>query len=264
MKKIVDLEALNLRSAPVISPQTRFAILHLGQEIEEIGPASAPGWLKVRAHVGGASRNGVVKAEIDGLPSLRDPGPPARETLVSEIIGEWLRFEQGQGKEHVAPFFKFVGQMWRAIGIDLDGKDRDQPWSAACISFAVRHAGEAVPKYKNFKFAAAHSKYMHDSIVKRNAENTRAPFWGFRLHEVRPQIGDLVCKWRVSPRDYDDAEASDAFKSHSDIIVSVRPDFVLAIGGNVGQSVNITRYKKTGAGFLAPRDGVFMHMVNRT
>jgi hypothetical protein len=56
---------------------------------------------------------------------------------------------------------------------------------------------------------------------------------------------------------------SDAFKSHTDIIVSVSPDFVLAIGGNVNESVNITRYEKTASGFLAAKDEVFMHMVNQ-
>jgi len=264
MKKIVDLEALNLRSAPVVSPENRIAILHLGQEVEELGPASAPGWLKVKASVGNSSKTGVVKAEIEGLASLRSPVAPQREALVTQAIGEWLRFEKGQGQEHQSPFFKFVGEMWRAIGLNLDGKDRDQFWSAAAISFMVRNAGEEVPRYKRFKFAAAHSKYMHDSIVKRNNNDTRAPFWGFRLHEKRPEIGDIVCKWRETPRDFEDAEASDGFKGHSDIVVSVRPDFLLAIGGNVGNSVNLTRYRKTGAGFLAPQNAVFMHMVNRT
>lgn len=125
----------------------------------------------------------------------------------------------------------------------------------------VRSAGGKASGYRKFKFAAAHSKYMHDAIAKRINKVDAAPFWGYRLHEVRPEIGDIVCKWRETPRDYDDAAASDAFKSHGDIIVSVRPDYVLAIGGNVRNSVNITRYRKTGAGYLAPQDGVFMHLV---
>ena len=33
--KFVDLEALNVRSAPVVSPSTRIGILHLGQRVEE-------------------------------------------------------------------------------------------------------------------------------------------------------------------------------------------------------------------------------------
>jgi len=262
--RIVDLEALNLRSAPDESTlANRIGILHLGQPVKEIGPASAVGWVEIDAEINGATKRGVVKGEIDGLPSLREPVSTAREALVAEAIKEWLRFEKGQGLEHHDPFFKFVGEMWEAIGQHLDGKDRDVPWSAATISFMVRHAGSAFPKYKNFKFAAAHARYIHDSVVQRKAGNMQAPFWGFRLHEKKPEIGDIVGRWRVTRRDFSDAESSDDFKSHTDIIVSVRPDFVLAIGGNVRQSVNITRYAKTGAGFLAPKDNVFIHMVNQ-
>lgn len=262
--KFVDIEALNFRSTPDSSTlNNRIGILHLGQLVEEIGPATKPGWLEIQAEVDGNSKSGVIKAEIDGLSALREPVSAEKEALVAQAIKEWVRFEKGQGLEFTDPFFKFVGEMWKAIGMDLDGKDRDVPWSAAAISFMVRHAGESAPKYKNFKFASSHGRYMHDSIIKRNANNSSAPFWGFRLHERHPGIGDLVGKWRETPRDYDDAAQRDDFKSHSDIIVSVRPDYVLAIGGNVAQSVNITKYEKTGAGFLAAKDNVFIHMVNQ-
>jgi hypothetical protein len=187
-----------------------------------------------------------------------------REALIAEAIKEWLRFERGLGLEHQTPFFKFVGEMWRAINLDLDGKDRDTPWSAAAISFMVRNAGKHFSRYNGFTFAPSHSRYMHASIKHRDAGDTNAPFWGFRLHEKRPEIGDLVGRWRESPRDYDDAATSDSFKSHSDIVISIKPDHVLAMGGNVRQSLNITRYSKTGAGFLAAEDGVFILMSNRT
>ena len=152
--------------------------------------------------------------------------------------------------------------MWQAIGQDLDGKDRDVPWSAAAISFIVRQAGTEFETYRRFKFAAAHSRYLHDSIVKRNAADQRAPFWGFRLHERRPAIGDIVARWRETPRTFDDAVHSDSFKSHTDIIISISPDFVLAMGGNVQQSMNITRYKKTPSGFVAADGEAMMLMVN--
>jgi hypothetical protein len=271
MKKYVDLEALNLRSEPVVSANTRIGILHLGQPVEELGQAGAAAWVRIRAEIAGVPKEGVVKAEIEaqsptGLftkASLRDPVSDAREALVAKAIKEWLRFEKGQGLEHHDPFFRFVGEMWHSIDLNLDGTDRDIPWSAAAISFVVRHAGQTFPRYNNFKFAPAHSRYLHDSIIKRRQNDGNAPYWGFRLFERQPQIGDIVGKWRVTPRDFDDAERSDAFKSHSDIIVSISPDFVLAIGGNVGQSVNITQYAKTASGFLAARDGVFIHMVNQ-
>ena len=264
--KFVDLEALNLRSSPnSSSTANRIAILHLGQTVNEIGPnAGAPDWLDVEVVIDSVKKKGMVKAEIDGLASLRDPvSNPAREALVAEAIKEWLRFEKGQGEENVVPFSDYVGQMWQAIGLKLNGKNRGVPWSAAAISFMVRNAGDTFPKYKNFKFAPAHAEYMHDSVVKGKAKDTSAPFWGFRLYEKHPEIGDIVGKWREKPRDFHDIETRNDFKSHSDLIVSVRPDFVLAIGGNVGQSVNITRYDKTPSGFLAPTNNVIIHMVNQ-
>lgn len=262
--KFVDLEALNFRSEPTITPATRIGILHLGQRVEEQGPSGQVGWVRVKALLEGIPKEGVVKSEINGKLSLREPVSQSREALVAEAIKEWLRFERGLGLEHHDPFYKFVGEMWQAIGLGLDGKDRDTPWSAAAISFMVRNAAKEIPKYGSFKFAPSHSKFMHASIMKRKSNDASAPFWGFRLHEKRPEIGDIVGKWRETPRDFEDAETSDSFKSHSDIIVSVTPDFVLAIGGNVGQSMNITRYEKTGAGFLAAHGGVFIHLVNQT
>jgi hypothetical protein len=263
--KFVDLEALNFRTSPDTSSlANRIGILHLGQSVKEIGPASAENWVEIEAEIGGVPKRGMVKAEINGLSSLREPVSKAREALISEAIKEWLRFEQGQGKEHIAPFSGFVGDMWNAIDLNLDGDDVGVPWSAAAISFMVRNAGKNFPKYNNFKFAAAHWKYMHDSIMKQKAEDTNAPFWGFRLFQKQPEIGDIVGQYRLRPHDFDDAAAGRAFASHCDIIVSERPDFVLAIGGNVRNSVSITRYEKTPGGFIDDNNGdTIILMVNQ-
>lgn len=270
MIKYVDVEALNLRSQPVVSPATRKALLHLGQRVETLADAPADGWWRVRTEVDGAPQEGFVKAVIAAQPatgfveqaSLREPVSDAREALVAEAVGQWKRFAFGQGKEHHDPFAGFIAEMWRAIGQNLSGRDRDIPWSAAAISFMVRKAGERVGMYRNFRFAPAHSKYMHDSIKQRRAGNTAAPFWGFELHERRPQIGDIVGYWRETPREFADAEAFDSFKSHTDIVVSVGTDVVLGIGGNVSDSVGITRYRKQPAGFLSDDKGVFILMAN--
>lgn len=263
--KFVDMEALNLRSAPNSSSlANRIGILHLGQPVKEIGPAATAGWVEIDAEIGGAIKRGFVKADIGGLASLREPVSKAREALVAEAIKEWLRFKQGQGKEHIDPFSDFVGQMWQAIGLDLNGDDVGVPWSAAAISFMVRNAGKNFPKYKNFKFAAAHWKYMHDSINKQKSSDASAPFWGFRLFQKQPEIGDIVGQWRLQPHDFDDAAAGRAFASHCDIIVSERPDFVLTIGGNVRNSVSISRYEKTPAGFIDDNNGdTIILMVNQ-
>jgi len=133
--KYVDLEALNIRSEPTIHPSTRIGILHLGQRIDQQGPTDRAGWIRIKADIEGVPREGVVIGEIDGRLSLREPVTEARETLVAEAIKEWMRFKKGLGIEHHEPFFKFVGEMWRSIGLNLDGKDRDTPWFAAAISW---------------------------------------------------------------------------------------------------------------------------------
>jgi len=101
--------------------------------------------------------------------------------------------------------------------------------------------------------------------MKENNGDSNAPFWGFQLFQKRPEIGDIVGQSRGKQQhDFADAAAGRAFESHSDIIVSIRPEFVLAIGGNVGQSVNISRYEKTPSGFIDDNGGdTIILMVNQ-
>lgn len=255
-KMYVDVEALNFRKAAVVEPGNRIAILHLCQQLETLSDADQSGWVKVRADVEGTAREGFVSGKF-----LRNPVAEAREALVAEAIREWLRFERGLGRETVDPFFKYVGEMWDAINLSLDGRDSDVPWSAAAISFMVRNAGEKFSKYKKFRFAAAHSRYIFDSISRQVNDDETAPFWGFRLFEKKPQLGDIVCRWRETPQTFETAAVSDAYKSHCDIIVRIGPDDLQAIGGNVGNSVNLTTYKKTPSGFVERADNVFALLV---
>jgi hypothetical protein len=258
MKKYVDALSLNVRSAPVVDPSNKLGVIFLGQPVDVLGAAGAQGWVRVAVELGGARIEGFVSEKF-----LRDPVSPTREALVAACIREWMRFARGLGQEHVDPFYRYVGEMWQAIGINLDGRDRDQPWSAAAISFMMRNAGAA---YSRFKFAAAHARYIHHSIRKREANDANTPFWGFRLHERRPQIGDLVCRWRESPIDYETARHRDDYKSHCDLVVHIdsEKNEVLGIGGNVSQSVSTTTYKLTAGDFLQASDGVFAMLANIT
>jgi hypothetical protein len=251
--KHVQSDALNLRSEPQIRDDNIIAVLMKGQSVDTLGAADTPGWLKVEASVNGGRRGGFVSARL-----LRDPASAAKERLISAAVTEWVRFDRGTGQEHLAPFHAFVGEMWRAIGQDLDGRDRDQPWSAAFISFIVRKAG---PEYSDFRFAAAHSRYIHDSITKRDA-GTVAPFWGFRLNEHKVGLGDLVCQWRTSKRTFDDAGSSDAFFSHCDVVVEVAPGSVRALGGNNGHTVGFKTYATNADGFLKAENKVFAVLRN--
>ncbi|HUD28382.1 MAG TPA: DUF2272 domain-containing protein [Novosphingobium sp.] len=256
MKKFVAVTSLNFRSAPRVAADTLVGPIFLGTPVEVTGAADAKGFIEAEADVDGTRTTGFVAERF-----LRGIESDAREDLVAGAVAEWLRFDRGLGKEHIDPFFRRVGEYWDKINLNLDGKDRDVPWSAAFISYVVRDAGAP---YAGFKFAAAHARYINDSIRRRG--NGGTPFWGFRLGERKPRIGDLVCRWRESPIDFDTAAERDSFKSHCDIVVAIDSlgDELLAIGGNVAHSVSVTRYKLTAGDFLADADGVFALLANVT
>ena len=143
-------------------------------------------------------------------------------------------------------------------GLDLDGTDRDVPWSAAFISFCVKTAGG----YSGFKVAAAHSKFTHQAI-RRRLDGVAGPFWGFRIHQHKPQLGDIVCKSRAgSGITFDIAAKEDAFKSHTDIVVHLTNAHAVTIGGNVSDSVSRTPYRLDSDGFLADTGKVFAVLRN--
>ncbi|HET7717029.1 MAG TPA: DUF2272 domain-containing protein [Bauldia sp.] len=258
---IVNVESLNFRSAPENAPDTLKGQVFLGQRLTHVEDAGVEGWVSCRATIEDAEDAGFVKAEF-----LRKPISKPREALVASVHREWMRFRRGTGLEHVPPFSGFVGEMWQNIGIDLDGTDRDQPWSAAAISFMVKNAGN---KYRKFKFASSHSKYIHHAIKAREADDRSVPFWGFRLSERKPRVGDLVCKDNpdFAPSvNFDVARELDAYRSHCDIIMKVDSERqrVLTIGGNVSHSVGITFYDLAPGDLLAPTNHVFALLANIT
>jgi hypothetical protein len=129
------------------------------------------------------------------------------------------------------------------------------PWSAAAISLIVRNAAKTVDGYKNFQESIGHSEYMWDSIRKAASGDLAAPFWGVTLDKAKPQVGDIIGSWRNTPFSFDrflTAPKNPETPCHSDIVVAVGPDLVLAIGGNVKQTVYATGYQVGGNGFLTP------------
>lgn len=259
MRVVAHRGGLNLRKTPAVAPDNvlgQFTFL----QVVDVEGAPQNGFLSCTGTIAGKPQGGFASAKF-----LRPLQSPQREALLDQAFIEHQRFQRGLGKEHVAPFAGFVGEMWRAIGLNLDGTDRDQPWSAAAISFMVRNAG---PAYARFKFAAAHSRFTHAAIQARRGNDARAPFWGFDLFEARPRPGDIVVRDNpdVAPSvDFDFASHSDSYRSHSDIIVHVDSEAqkAIAIGGNVGHSVGIAEYDLAPGDFLAPTQHTFALLVNR-
>jgi hypothetical protein len=260
-KMFVTTESLNFRGEPDDTIDNKIGSLFLTQPIEVLEEVDER-WVRARATVNGEEKEGFASKKF-----LRKPVTKNREALIASVHREYMRFERGMGKEHVSPFSQFVGEMWKSVGINnLDGTNRDQPWSAAAISFMVRKAGKS---YREFLFSPSHSRFIHQAINARFNSNTDVPFWGFRLHEVRPQIGDIVARDNpdFAPAvNFDVAKSLDSYRSHTDIVVHIDSanQRLLAIGGNVSHSVAVTVYDLAPGDFLADTRHTFALLRNIT
>jgi hypothetical protein len=233
----VRTEGLNLRETPggaIIKE------LSIGQAVTDLGAADVADWRRVQ--VDGV--NGVVFGKY-----LREPAAEQLEALLRAAINEWLRFDKGRANEKADPYYRYVGKMWTSIGERYDGRSQDAngkdvPWSAAFISYVVRNAG---PAYAKFKFAAAHSVFAHDAIQARFQELRNKPFWGYRRTEQRPSLGDIIVRNRNGNNySFDFAENHSRYESHSDVVVEVTSNVARVIGGNVGDTVTMRSFDRSG------------------
>jgi hypothetical protein len=105
------------------------------------------------------------------------------------------------------------------------------PWSAAFISWVMRTAGAG----NAFKYSPTHAAYTRAAIDNRHANNGN-PFKAYRVTELAPQVGDLVCKGRAGiGATYENIKPG--MKTHCDIVTEVRPNNLTLVGGNVNNSV---------------------------
>jgi hypothetical protein len=249
----VKSESLNLRETPEIKDGNIIASLPLAQEVETLTNNPSDRFWRVKTQLNGSTLEGFVSAAF-----LRAPVSLAKEKLILAAVKEWLKFSRGNKLEFEDPQYKYVGEYWTSIGLNLDGRDRDQPWSAAFISFVARTAG-----YSEFKFAPAHSTYVYDAVDKRQKNITTAPFWAFDVNELKPQLGNLVCRTREGVSITSMANLPrGGFKSHCDIIVEIRDSEVRTLGGNVNHSVSITSYPLDNDGFLRKVNNVYGMLKN--
>lgn len=246
----VNTDNLNLRSTPEVIDGNVISMLPLCQQVDVISSRAGERFCEIEAVLNGVTLRGFVSQRY-----LRAALSPAKEKLLKEAVNEWVFFERGQGKETEDPFFRRVGDYWQALNIDLDGTDTGVPWSAAFMSFIVRRAA-----YTGFKFSESHDTYIVDAKKKRLAGTTNAPFWLFRLTEHRPQLGDIVCMWRLVPQTYDNLPEN--FSSHTDVVVEVGDTVIKTLGGNVSDSVTRKTFNLRNDGFLKAEQNLFAIMRN--
>jgi hypothetical protein len=140
-------------------------------------------------------------------------------------------------------------------------------WSAAFISWVMASAGVDAPE---FRPDAAHSAYLDHLDALAAAWPQLAPFLPRDPSTHAPGIGDLVCRdrsRRALAAWADRAAERGQFRPmHCDIVVAAGAGVVEAVGGNVSDSVTLSRWETDGAGRLRPladRPPAIVIMENR-
>lgn len=168
----------------------------------------------VAVTIGDSPRDRIVTLAQSYLQSWQDVGPEVRELIVRDL---WEN----------------------AVGNVLP----NEPWSGA---FVVGVVNQAVPGA--LVSSAKHTHYA------------RAAFDGHGLYETLPaelvtdpRPGDIVIKPRPGGSEtFDDLRVRE-FPAHGDIITSVEPASVVAIGGNkLGANILEEVYPRAPSGALAP------------
>lgn len=185
----------------------------------------------------GARPTSSLTSAASVIPALDSEG--LRRKIVRVANQELARWGKGAIKETDPKLRKTLQDYWKT-GAGLNYSENQlgdaafqnaHPWSAAFISWVMKTAGAG----NAFKYSAAHAVYTHQAKENRLA-NSDNPFKAYRVTELAPQVGDLICSSRAgSGATYDNIAPS--MKTHCDIVTEVRPGRLVTVGGNVSNSV---------------------------
>lgn len=162
-------------------------------------------------------------------------------------------------RENQEPLTTQIKAYWQGIGLSFPGAG--EAWSAVFVSWCVKTAGATGTQ---FKFSAAHSRFVHAAIA--NAQSGNGVFHGRRLSEYAPKTGDILHNNRAGNRfDFDFAKANKEYKSHSAIVIEVGTDnrgrYLRTVGGNEADSVGMKEVRLTARGFVKNNDGLYISII---
>jgi peptidoglycan hydrolase-like protein with peptidoglycan-binding domain len=251
-----QLRGLRLAVDGISGPMTRSAIRDFqrqyGLTVDGIvGPQTERALIAAGAGTPpGGSTSPVPQPYVPVQPS---PSISAlRSNIVKIAVQEWQRWGKGTITECESSIRPVLEDYWRTgVGWVPSGSNwcSAYAWSAAFISWVMRKAGAG----NAFKYSSRHTDYVGAAKLNRLANNSN-PFKTYRLTEVAPRVGDLVCKERDgSGVTYDNVDKG-AYNSHCDIVTEVQPGKLITIGGNVSHSVKQTPVAIDTAGrVIAPK-----------
>lgn len=146
--------------------------------------------------------------------------------------------------KEIPRFFKDAGQTFESVEV---------PWSAVFVSACVKRAGATKDE---FRFAEAHSVFVHQAI--KNADAETGVFRGRDIAAHAPQIGDIIQNNRGGTKfNFAHARKESSYQSHSAIVVETGTDsqgrFALTIGGNEGDSIRRALVRLDSKGLIKQR-----------
>ena len=187
----------------------------------------------------------ATQRELGTLP----PGGPRAEALSERIArvarAEFRRWRPGGGAAltETSPAASPILREYYRTGVGVAVTDAQlqnssyqagHPWSAVFISYVMRTAGAGA----HFTYSPAHQTYIRAARRNRLGGVVGNPFWAYRVSEIAPRIGDLVCNARAgSGATYDNIGGPQTRATHCDVVTEIRPGRIRVIGGNVGQTV---------------------------
>jgi hypothetical protein len=238
----IDSAEANLRATPNTS-QAPLARLPVGHAVTVLA-APVGDWQPCQTTLDGHALQGFVHVSL-----LRPEISPDVDRLVELAGAEYRRFAFGTRHETHPDSRARIKSYW--LSFATSAEPVGVAWSAAYISFVVRSAN--LPK--SFKFAGRHTTYMSDGKkAKLNNDSSRA-YWTVRLDERKLKVGDLVGAYRSggdcgsAVRTYDSLPGD--FCSHCDLVVAIRGDKAITLGGNLSNTVKAKEVPLTASGTVA-------------
>jgi hypothetical protein len=199
----------------------------------------------------------IAGAAHQSLEDAAIPGPESALPNFPRVLAYWRAVENAEATGAIArnrARYAVTLAHPGAASLPGGGVWREPAWSAAFISYLMLRAGV---DRREFPSSAAHSFYVDGMLATAAAFPAEAPFIPRDWFSYAPQPGDLVCvdrsgrplaDWRARA-----AEAGRFRPMHCDLVVSLSPGIVEAVGGNVADAVTLSRFPADAAGQLLAR-----------
>lgn len=155
-----------------------------------------------------------------------------KNKLINIAVTEKDLWRNGSIKEEAPGMLPKLRAYWGSVGQGNKPASAivGDAWSAAFISWVMREAGI------DWQPSARHSTYFQ--WAKKNRQNNTGTWKAYRINEADILPGDLIGYRRQAGVDYD---TPGDYAAHTDIVVSVTGNTADTIGGNVSNSVKVTK-----------------------